>query len=422
MERLKKIIENELKDLEVNERNLFRITSLMTFDKLINNVEKRMNNFEKNILETIGQDNEDIHIESLMIPKKDLYLYEVNYEPILAEDKEEINIKEVLSKKEEKILKKVFINMDKRSLENINGTILNGKIVGSNIEYPIKLKLERDSKYLEKMKKLYDVSSLNNIKWKTYNIPYLRKIFKLTAEEYDPEMIENLTGEEHLVINNNDLKGYWIEDHIILWNIKEEATMSDGLIKPTVNKIHFEHTVVFDDVRRIYLCPDEEVDIYLVAKTKENTIKIVTNEVRQVKWKFWTISYLEDKNYSKLEYPPFDNKINDHFINQLKLENDIRLRNKNEIRRILNSYKDVKRYFKFLDVIISENNIEHEETYEINEFIIDEFKLKGRNTRMYFLFEPLIKDSFTDDILSFIISDMQLYFPEYECRGVLNER
>ena len=112
MERLKKIIENELKDLEVNERNLFRITSLMTFDKLINNVEKRMNNFEKNILETIGQDNEDIHIESLMIPKKDLYLYEVNYEPILAEDKEEINIKEVLSKKEEKILKKVFINMD----------------------------------------------------------------------------------------------------------------------------------------------------------------------------------------------------------------------------------------------------------------------------------------------------------------------
>lgn len=88
----------------------------------------------------------------------------------------------------------------------------------------------------------------------------------------------------------------------------------------------------------------------------------------------------------------------------------------------MNSYKDVKRYFKFLDVIISENNIEHEETYEINEFIIDEFKLKGRNTRMYFLFEPLIKDSFTDDILSFIISDMQLYFPEYECRGVLNER
>lgn len=74
MERLKKVIENELKKLEADERNLFRITSLTTFDKLITSVEKRMNNFEKNILETIGQENEDIHIGSLMIPKK-IYIY-----------------------------------------------------------------------------------------------------------------------------------------------------------------------------------------------------------------------------------------------------------------------------------------------------------------------------------------------------------
>lgn len=133
-------------------------------------------------------------------------------------------------------------------------------------------------------------------------------------------------------------------------------------------------------------------------------------------------SIFRRKNYSKLEYPYFDNKMNDHFINQLKMENDIRLRNKNEIRRILNSYKDVKKYFKFLDVIISDEEIKCEDTYEINEFIVDEFKLKGRNSKMYFIFTPLIKDSFTEDILSFIVSDMQLYFPEYECIGVYNER
>ena len=63
MERLKKIIENELKDLEVNERNLFRITSLMTFDKLINNVEKRMNNFEKNIF--ISDKKADVALATL---------------------------------------------------------------------------------------------------------------------------------------------------------------------------------------------------------------------------------------------------------------------------------------------------------------------------------------------------------------------
>lgn len=138
MERLKKVIENELKKLEADERNLFRITSLTTFDKLISTVEKRMDNFEKNILETIGQENEDIHIGSLMVPRKDLYLYEVNYEPILKEDKDLINIKEALSTKEEKVLKKIFINMNEKNLKDINGIILDGKIIGDNVEYPIK--------------------------------------------------------------------------------------------------------------------------------------------------------------------------------------------------------------------------------------------------------------------------------------------
>lgn len=52
MERLKKVIENELKNLEVNERNLLRQTSLFTINKLIDNVKERMDEFEKSILDT----------------------------------------------------------------------------------------------------------------------------------------------------------------------------------------------------------------------------------------------------------------------------------------------------------------------------------------------------------------------------------
>ena len=80
--------------------------------------------------------------------------------------------------------------MAEKTLKDIDGKILEGKIIGNDAEYPIKIKLETDKKYLEKMKKLYDVFCLNNIKWKTYNIPYLRKIFKVLAVEYDTEIIE----------------------------------------------------------------------------------------------------------------------------------------------------------------------------------------------------------------------------------------
>lgn len=93
MERLKKVIENELKNLEVNERNLLRQTSLFTINKLIDNVKERMDEFEKSILDTTIQKNENVYIASLMIPKKDLYLYEVTYSPILESDLEENNLK-----------------------------------------------------------------------------------------------------------------------------------------------------------------------------------------------------------------------------------------------------------------------------------------------------------------------------------------
>lgn len=93
MERLKKVIENELKNLEVNERNLLRQTSLFTINKLIDNVKERMDEFEKSILDTTIQKNENVYIASLMIPKKDLYLYEVTYSPILESDLEENDLK-----------------------------------------------------------------------------------------------------------------------------------------------------------------------------------------------------------------------------------------------------------------------------------------------------------------------------------------
>ena len=74
MERLKKVIENELKNLEVNERNLLRQTSLFTINKLIDNVKDRMEDFERSILDTTIQKNENVYIGSLMIPKR-TYIY-----------------------------------------------------------------------------------------------------------------------------------------------------------------------------------------------------------------------------------------------------------------------------------------------------------------------------------------------------------
>ena len=422
MERLKKVIENELKNLEVNERNLLRRTSLFTINNLIDIVKGRMDGFEKSILDTTIQKNENVYIASLMIPKKDLYLYEVTYSPILESDLEENDLKKILTdKSDEKILGRVFINLGLEKLVQLENREFTGKVFCNNREYTLKLRLEKETEYFKKMKLLYDVFCLNTMKWRTYNIPYIRKMFKIVITDYDTELARELKGGEVVFINKEELAPYWVEDHIIIWNIKEESTSSDGLIKPTINKIHYEHTVVFENITRVYLCPDTDNKIYTVGKTIDNSMKIITDESRPVNWKFWSIFPIEMKDYSKLRFTLFDNRIDNNFINQIKMENDLRIRNKGEIYRILNSYKDVKKYLKLENIIITSEDKKTEPLYEINDFIIDEFKLKGKKAYMYFEFTPIIQDEFTNDILSFIISDFQLYFPEYECKGILKK-
>ena len=55
MDRLKKVIEDELKNLDVEERNLLRRTALSTINSLIDIVGNRMENFERSILDFNGR-------------------------------------------------------------------------------------------------------------------------------------------------------------------------------------------------------------------------------------------------------------------------------------------------------------------------------------------------------------------------------
>lgn len=52
MKHIQKIIENELKRMDTGERDIFRRTSLKTFEFLINDIEKRMTEFENKILDS----------------------------------------------------------------------------------------------------------------------------------------------------------------------------------------------------------------------------------------------------------------------------------------------------------------------------------------------------------------------------------
>ncbi|UYI77532.1 hypothetical protein [Fusobacterium varium] len=421
MEHIKKIIENELKNLEVDDRILFRKTSLKTFEYLVNNLEKRMEDFEAKILDSTISQEDNMNIVTMIVPKDDFYLYEERFSPVLPSDEIDKKLLEILDT-EEKIYKKIVLNADRDKFLGLEEIEINGTAHIEEKEYSFTFKLEKDNEYMEKVKEIYEVFGLNGMKWKTLNVPYFNKIFKLKIKDYDREILEVLKKVDkniEIVIEKNELERYWMEDYILVWNILRMSMMGNGEIQPTKDRIHYEHTLFFNDIRNIYLCPDKDIYIYYIQRIGTG-FRIVTDENREMKWEFIKISDVDEKVCEKkLGLPVFSNRMNLSFINKIKMENDIRLRNLGEIKRIVNSFTDVTSRIELINVEVTDHEKKYVATIDLNPFMIDEFKLKGENSNIYLYFRELKRDVYIKEIMDFIISELQIYFPEYRCRGVL---
>lgn len=419
MKELGKIIEIELKKLSLEERRLFREDSLKTFYELLEKTTQNMSSFENHILESIGQESDDVNIETILVPEDMMYLFEESYSSILKKETEESFLETIES--EEKIYKRIFINDSYDKIQELDGKKLKGSINVKGEVYSVNFMLKHDIELIKRLEFLYDVFSLNSVKWKTYNSPYVRKAFVLKVIDFDESIYNSIDGTEEIVIEKEDLKEKWIEDHTLMWNIKETIINGDGLIRPTINRIHYEHTILLEDIKNVYLTPTEH-HVYHILKPNNETLKIFTSEAGEILWRILRIG---DKDYSKsnqLKYSFFTNKSDLSFVNKLKLDRNIRIRSEGELKRIIYSFSKIREYFKFCGVEISQSKEGVFPLYEVNSFIVDEFSLKGKLTYLKLSFEFLKIDIYTMDLLSFLISEIQLYFPEYKCVGVKHER
>ena len=415
-----KIINESLKELEKEERTLFRESSLETFDMLEKNIKNRMNNFEAKILSSGKKKGKYSTVVSILVPREDYYLYEMKFSPMLDEDIEEIN-PNFLKSEEEFFFKKILLDIGTEEISKYDKMIFNGTIMVGEIKVDVPFKLEQDIEYKEKLKELYDVFCLNNVGWRTCNIPYINKVFKVVLTEY-PVALKNMVFSEQeeikVEIEIKELEKKIIKNHIILWNIKKNVLVGAGDIHPTRNRIHSEHYMTFDDVQSMYLCPEEQCHIYNVEE-RNDTVVIITDSSKKIKWRFLKIHEIDTITLSSLKYPVFENKMNENFLNKLRKESWSRLRNIGEVKRLIYSFESVVERLELekieLDLKFSEKIL----TMELNGFIEDEFSLKGRKNNMILYFKLKKSDIYSYDTLNFILSELQLYFAEYNCIGIL---
>ena len=424
MTTIERILENELKKLAPEERETLRGEVLLTFNILYSNIINKMNSFESTILDTSIERNKDLSIVNMIVPKEDFYLFEENFSPVIPEDKNTMSIFSKIQEQESLYEKIVYVG-DLDKIDEYDGYEFEGEL---NLEGKIsifKLKLVKDNSYKGKLEELYKTFQLNFLKWKTVNAPYLNRIFRIEIIEYEENLIEELANIPEvneitsLKIRDEIIKKYFAQDHITIWNISHAEKFGNGLIQPTENRINYIHTITSNDDVDLYLVPETGVHVYSIGKTSTG-FRIVTDTNKDIYWKFISVSDVSKIKYDeRLKYPVFDNYEISLFINKLKSLNKVRIRTVAEIHRIVNSYENIKKRFELIDVEITDKIKESEECKDLDYFIIDEFKLKKDTKYIYLYFEVIKKDIFLIEELSFIITMMQSFFPEYQCKGVL---
>ena len=418
MKYFQNLIDNELKNMSPEERESFRKTSLVTFQRLVEELDERKSEFEKRLFDSVEVKEKATAIQTALIPEKNYYLYEDSMYPVLSKTVSEIKRLEPLSEGK-RVFKTVFIKKSYSELKDLEGRIFEANVVGNKKYYDVNVKLEPDERYILKMRELYDVFEVNGITWRTFNASYAMKMYKVIQVDENPEMEIDIPkfDDFKIYVDFQDIEDSVYEDYMLIWNIEERDIIGTHLVRPTEDRIHYEHTIKLNNEKGVYIYPKEHV--FLSYKEKE-TLYVITDNKENSIWKIWIIKEdVNKKRFEEAEFPLLNNEKNYDFLNSLRAVSLVRMRNEAELKRIVKSYKVLENKIIYKDYYITERKLENTlDHYDINDFLTDEFKLKGRKENLYIYFEIRERDYLTEDLLSFMMSDIQLMFPEYNCLGV----
>ena len=416
-------IYNKLNQIDaLEDRVLLKNILNGVFVNLKAETDRKYEQLEKRVFNEVKYSNQRYKIFSTINKRIDIDLTDDFLYAILPCDLNEpvYEVKEILNSLREKKQFELFnIFMECNYLtfkEFINKDInIQGVIKTNKRTYEAKFIVKENKNYFNQIENLYKTFIGNNIPWSTINNPYIHKIAKVvligTKSELDPgEKIETID------IDFGEYSKYVKYDMVPMWNVKEIKIKGTSFPMPCVDKITYEHNLSVSKENG-YLVKMDVDNINYVMFKKGNIIISSTVDTTST-WEVLEIISPLSKSIKDYKYELMSNEIKENFSNKMLLQNNKNIKTKTDISRLVNSF-DVSRYLKFKDVkLIDINNNVKKESYDANDFIADEIRESNIKKSLILLFEPLDKENYLNyDILSFIVSEVQFIYPEYQCEG-----
>ncbi|WP_347722655.1 normocyte-binding protein [Lysinibacillus capsici] len=324
-----------------------------------------------------------------------------------------------LKNKEQAVLCTLFLECDSIQIQQllVEKRRFNGTLVTTEGQVEIKVSLSRNSDYLQEIDKLYPIFQINGLPWKTINHPYAYKFLDVNLVDCPP-----LNQDTEIIDMIVDLEEYESKkrlDMVPLWNIERHEVKNVGFPIPATDKINYEHVL---SIRKIgnehgYLVEADEENVRYV-KRSDNELTIVSPQDKSGVWQLIKIAKMEDEKIGKLHYELVSNRRIEHFMHKFASKYTANVKTKGEITRMINSFEAAVSV-ELVDLDIVDFSSRAGFTHSANPFLTEMIGENSHKKTMLLKFKAKAKKDFiANDILSFLVSEVQRHFFEYKCIGV----
>lgn len=424
---MEEMIKQEISRIDgLQERIVFKDIIERLFLSLYETNQEMYRELESRIMDDLAFDLNRYRITVGIVEKAYLdpshhLLSPIREEDMAAREYEMPELMRQLAEEGRSLVRTCFMEYDYMGIQKLlSKERIGGKIYTDQGEYPAEFAVSQNREYLEEISHLYEVFVSNGVPWQTVNAPYLYKFIDVHLLK----LPEEITAAQRIIKIEPDFEEYAKgahDDLIPIWNIRKLKMDSVGFPVPCEDHKSYEHTISIREYgnEHVYLI-DDVAHIYSIRQ-RENRLLIMGEDAEAHKWQVYMIKNGSNRRFEHFTYPLMTNRRKDDFLERFNYRQGKRVRTEGELARFIQGYgMDEYVSYEGFEITDRKGGVEFSETYSMNSFILDEIREDEYKKRLVLLFRKKnTQDFLLRDVVSFLVSEVQLMYGEYMCEGKL---
>lgn len=345
--------------------------------------------------------------------------------PMLPRDTKKVevsydDVKKALNKGERFRLYTVFLKASVPYIYRITHEerTFKGSIKTQKREYAASFSVKQNEEYMDLIKELYYIFGANYKPWVSICEAYLTKMLDVCLCS-----VEQMADGEEITGIQVDFEEYHKQIHydmVPLWNLQPLSEKTSTYPTPSIDKANFEHQIFSYRLKEgcEYLIRNTDVEITNIRR-QYGDLFITCPIEKPREWQLYQIN--GRKGTEQFLYPILSNQYKESFSGNITEMFRKSIKTKSELARLIESF-EYQDYVKFRDIHIMDDMPEScaASNYNMDGFIQDEIRIGNSSQTLVIDFDAADSNNYlNEDIMSFLVTQVQKIFAEYRCVGRL---